>query len=263
MSVFPPAAARPLPVLLTARLAVRNLLRNPRDLLALAALPLALDIAASLLYLLVPLGNAGELGFFSLAGLWRLFIIFLSLFISSVFIVAWFRYQITGRRESPARLPFVVGRRELRYYFYFTVFAFSLFIPPMLVVTFAIPLAHLTGEPEIAMGVVGGFLVIVCVTIAIRASLFFPAMAMSRDRGYAASWRQTKGSSWRLFIVLVLLSIPYLAYFLLIPGQASGMATTIILLVVSAGVFYLQTALIVSALALAYTWLVESRGGTD
>lgn len=259
LSIQPPAASNPLPVFLTIRLAVRNLASNSHDFIALAAIPMLLDIAVTLIYTLVPAGSANDLGFFTAANLLQVVHAFLTLFFLSIFSVAWFRHQITGRRERGTRFQFVVGRRELRYYFYFTVFALSLFIPPVLLASLAIPLAHMTGEPGITLGAISALLVIVCVTIAVRASLAFPAMAMGRDRGYAASWQQTKGSSWRLFSVLLVLILPAVAFYALIAQiESGGVALVVILLAATKIVAYLQCALIAAALALAYTWLVQS-----
>jgi len=261
---FRPTSPQKLPIILTAKLAFRNVSGNMRMFFTLATIPMVLSLICSLIGPVMLMGNGGEQNI-SLAGAAGFFIVALAtLFFPIVFIVAWHRFLITGTRESGARVQFAVGKREFRYFGFLLLLSVGMAIPLVALMAVIMPAQSGQGSPSIASLAIFALLVFVYVLIAVRVSLRFPAIAVDRDKGFVAAWRQTKGSGWRLFFTLVIVCIPFAILNALMAEVESGsLASTVILLGVLTVVSYLQSALVASVLALAYTWLVEAGEGTE
>lgn len=248
-----------LPIWLTAQLAFRNVFGNLRTFFALATIPMVLTLVCA--FLGPGLISGGGEGQVLSPGIFLGFLIAMlaTVFFASVFFVAWHRFIITGTRDSKAPLQLIMGRRELRFFWILLLLSFMLAIPVVIFMNVFLYPAVESGGVDGTFWVLFAVMLIGIALVSIRVSVRFPAIAMDRDKGFRAAWRQTKGSTWRIFVALVIVCLPIVVLELLL-GQipAEGDFATIILMVISTVLSFLQHALIASVLSLAYTWLVPS-----
>jgi len=122
----------------------------------------------------------------------------------TVFSVAWHRYALLGRRDSKKPFQFRFGWREIR----FMIYAALLSIPLLLA---RVPILYYGDK---AQNLPPGFLALVLlltvvgIGLGIRFSFIFPSVSVERRTGFKQSWRETKGSGWRIFAASFIASIP-------------------------------------------------------
>jgi len=191
VDTFRPTGPQRLPVFLTAKLAFQNVFGNLRVFFTLATIPMVLTLICWLIgivMLVVTLNNIG-----SGAGAFGFLISALAiLFVSVVFIVAWHRFVITGTRVGGGRFQFAVGRREFRYLGAWLLLSVALGIPfGFFLIILLSAQGGQSGLPIVSW-VLLALLTFIESFVWARLSLRFVAIAMDRDQGYAASWRQTR-----------------------------------------------------------------------
>jgi len=252
--------SKQLPVFLTAKIAATNVLENLKYFGALAAIPMASTVACTLIvgFLFTDLPNAS--GILAAGPYGAVLIGLLDLFFCSVFVVAWFRFQITGRGENVPKPRFVVNRRTNQCITHLLVF-FYLYLGTLLTIAVFLRSAlRDNGAFLFVSWALPGVLVIAGLLVAVRTSLQFPEIAMGHYKGLLPGWRQMRGTTWRLSAVLLIICAPFVGVDILIYGmEINSRADAIIFVLIVTGVSYVQTALIVSTVSLAYTWLGNSQ----
>lgn len=227
-----------LPVWQTAKDAYVFVYGNRASVAAVAAVPFTVSLAIT--FLLTPERIGG----------WAMVVALVSLLMFCVFAVAWHRFVLLGRRDTNFPIQFIAKHREVKYGYYLVII-FLLGMAVGLVVQVAWiglspsnPMAHFAA---LIAGPIAGAL------IAVRLAMLLPAIAIGAPTGIRAAWRQLHGSGWRLFIALVLVSIPPVVVSFVIEGL---IAETITGVVVVQAISWLHSALLVTVISLAYRYLV-------
>jgi hypothetical protein len=126
----------------------------------------------------------------------------------AVFAVAWHRYALLGRRDTAVWIQFRVGWREIRYLFYSAVIAIPLLgarIPMMILIQ---NLQELPAPTALWLTLIALLAIGIGLVVLIRFSFIFPSVSVERPSGFGRAWKETSGSSWQIFCVTFLASIP-------------------------------------------------------
>lgn len=118
----------------------------------------------------------------------------------TAFAVRW--YQVTlfaAARSAPTGIFLGAWLRFLLY----TLLLY--FIAGLLIVVLL--LADQDGVPDY-VGLIAGFAIMAAWLAPIRCMLLFPAAASGKPLSIAAAWRGLSGNTWRLFVTVLLVSIP-------------------------------------------------------
>jgi hypothetical protein len=246
---------------LTVQLAYRNVFGNHRVFFALATIPLVVTAIILLVSALLSTDSAEGPSTLIAGFVFPVIGMLVVLLLVSVFVVAWCRFVVMGRRESTRRFQLTVGRREFRFVWASLKMGLGFFVLCAIILALiAGPAEPTDGSPPLATTLASLALLIVFTALAVRVSLRIPAMAVDQDQGPLGAWRLSHGSAWRLFLALLLTSFPTaLVFTLVVQAQPSSFATAITLLSSVLIVFYLHSALIVSVLALVYRWLTPEK----
>lgn len=120
----------------------------------------------------------------------------------ALFAVACHRFVLIDEHRT-LRERFVVGLRELRFLGWLIGASLIMFVVQALVISTLINLPGMEGGNGNgafkAMQQIGS---IPAYYVLGRISLVFPATAIDRPAGLAASWRMTQGNGWRMFVVV-------------------------------------------------------------
>ena len=248
-----PITMTKLPAWRLARHAYLDVLGNLQGLLRVGGLWLVLSWALMMLGHSVPLlGTAADLA--------------VALGAAAV-AVAWHRRLLANDPLTARMAP--IDRRVIRYFALSLMLAFLVGILP-LVALFATMGVGEGEEFSPGFGILlAPVLMIVCIYVAMRLQLVFPATAID-DRAItpAGSWRITHGNGWRLVLGFFLATLPVaivalaLAFLLAWAAEASGsIALTALADLAAVGNAWLQAPLIASFLSFAYLFFRQEAGG--
>ncbi len=190
---------------------------NLGSFLALAAIPIALAymiwIASAAFGVIVPpQGDEPP----TTTGL-DLLILLCQTVVGIVFAVAWIRFMLLGRRDSMAPVQFRLGRREGRFLLYVLLYVLILtvaFAPVVIVGIFGDAVLGAVAFPSIAeisivivvLSLIAG--VVAVIVVYTRCIFVFPAIALDDAMGLRASWKRTKGNTWRIFAGMFFTYLP-------------------------------------------------------
>jgi hypothetical protein len=178
------------------------------------------------------------------------------------FEVGWTRLVLDGPSAVADRPVFQMGRIEWRYLI--TVLLFGLPWLLIFVPIFVIYYAYLNFEHHLVIEatVVMLWLFIAIAVCVIRAILIFPAIATDNYKGFAASWRQTKGSFETLAVLETLVRLPYALVLTLLARLVVPYSPTALKVGVAGFqslLYVFSNATVVGALALAYRHLATQN----
>lgn len=171
--------------------------RHWRALVGLGALPMLAVFAVNLaaLYLRFTTGSF----------LWMLSGLLIVWVILSSFAVSWHRYVLLGEKPGGAPFHFSFGPREGRYF----VYAMLVLLPLIAVSLLALLLMQdPTASTNRPLALLGLIVMSVGLVVAIRLSLAFPSVAVDGGHDAKQAWALSKGSGWRLFMLLILTLMP-------------------------------------------------------
>ena len=255
-----------LPVWGTLGAAYATVFGHPGDLLALAAVPLAICIAGGAFILFDPAGVIAWLaeahGPGAAEGL-RLLIGFLTTFIPWLaFVVAWHRFLLLGKRDMRGPVEFYFGARRRSVHkngLFQGGLAAGAAIVFVFVFLFVIDFPLGYHEERLSFDL---FSLILMVAVCSRLSFQNPAMAIGCNADIPTAWRQSRGVGWRLFWILLLAPLPLALLDALIGSPAVSPSFTA--MVVEPLMLFLGTAAIIAALCLSYQRVVDaSDRGTE
>lgn len=174
-------------------------------LLEVAWLPLLLLLAASILpgYLHLYRGIAGFPAWrgdrFGLTAE-NLIEALTGLLCLTAFAVRWYQVSLfTGGRSAPAGIFLGAWLRFLLYTVLLYLIAAALLV--------VLLLTDRDGVPDV-VGLVAGAAMMAAWLIPVRCMLLFPAAAIGKPLSIGAAWRGLGGNTWRLFVTVMLVSIP-------------------------------------------------------
>lgn len=129
------------------------------------------------------------------------------------FLVSWYRVIIDGPQAVAGRPPFSFGRPEGRFLLWALLLGLVLAVPMIIAGAVAIPFAtgELPGNQVPLLPVLlAVFFFILLVLASLRLSLIFPAIAVEEPASFARAWDISKGNSFRLFGLAVVVHLPAL-----------------------------------------------------
>jgi hypothetical protein len=241
-----------------------------RDFAALAAIPFVVGIAGEVPVLFFSGETEGSPVILAL----MFFIMILTAFIPwLVFIVAWHRFVLFGKRETHKLVEFHIGRRELRFFAYGLLLAIYLAASISAIFFLQVQLG-VPGQLDITWK--SGFSIsstdLLVVLLSVRFLFLFPAIAVGDDTGVVTAWKQSGGVAWRLFWVLILAALLFdilnhlLESFGAAESEITGVETQdyemvryLVLTIIQGLVLFLGSAVSVVALARSYQHVVGER----
>ena len=219
--------------------------RQWRALGALGALPL---LAAFLVNV-----AAMQLRLSTGSFLWMLSGLLIAWVIWSSFAVSWHRYVLLAEKPGGVPFHFSFGPREGRYF----VYAMLILLPFIAVSLHALLLMQ---DPSASENQVLAFLGLIVtavgLVVAIRLSLAFPSVAVDGGHDIKQTWALSKGSGWRLFLVLILALLPSeLVGQLVLLSLAAGGSVGLVPRFIGALVEFVGAAVLITALSFAFRQL--------
>jgi hypothetical protein len=272
-----------LPVAGTIRAAYAMVFGHLGDFVALAALPFAIGVAGQTLILFVPVALfyglaeiTGNGSYFALTVL----IGFLTTFVPwAVFVVAWHRFVLLGKRDTGRPVECYLGTRAVKYYFgtregniFGNEFFMSIFLPGLFIiltlVVFSISSPSITFHSNITPTELVIYAVLIFIS-ALGPFLTLPAHAIGHETSVYGGWKQVRGIAWRFFWIMLLVAIPFLFLFVQLetpgPVEMAGydgesrkyIILAYLLITIARGlVLFIGTALFVATLCLSYRQVV-------
>lgn len=118
----------------------------------------------------------------------------------TAFAVRWYQVSLfTGGRNVPTGIFLGAWLRFLLYTLLLYLIAAALIV--------VLLLSDRDGLPDI-VGLVVGIAMLVAWLVPVRCMLLFPAAAVGKPLSLRAAWRGLGGNTWRLFVTVMLVSIP-------------------------------------------------------
>ena len=159
------------------------------DFVALAAVLILIGIAGFTIIIL-----------FSAPG----FIVIIIMFLTTgvpwiVFLVAWHRFVLIGRRDTHRPVEFHLGRREVKFFGYGVVLALYVVILFVIFLSILLTLGIEDITTSWGLWLRQGIAGILLVLLSVRFLFFFPAIAVGDDTGVKTAWKQSGSIAWRLF----------------------------------------------------------------
>jgi hypothetical protein len=192
----------------------------------------------------------------------RLGLVMLGLKVAYVpFAVGWTRLVIQGPSAITDRSAYRFGRTELRFLSAIALFGSTSVI--IAILAYMVRLASHSFHYDLQMA--AGLLLLwtlgaiaVCI---IRLQLMFPAIAIDKYPGLAASWKQTQGYFETIALLNTTVRVPYLLIILLLDGLVEPYSPFILKAAIITGqcmVYLLSEASVVGMLALVYERLAPT-----
>lgn len=131
------------------------------------------------------------------------------------FLVSWYRIVIDGPQSVAGTPPIGFGRAEGRFLLWALVLGLVLAVPMVIAGAVAIPFAtgELSGNQVPLLPVLlAVFFFILLVLASLRLSLIFPAIAVEEPASFARAWDMSKGNSFRLFGLAVVVHLPAILF---------------------------------------------------
>jgi hypothetical protein len=133
----------------------------------------------------------------------------LTIIIEVPLLTSWHRFALLPRNQSLPTLGFAFTLREIRFFGYLLLMSMSFTVPLFVI-----------GAAGQGAGLAAGLLFLVLaigvLLLWARVGLVFPASAVGDPVRLADSWRITEGNGWRIFWLMVLISLPFAGATLLI-----------------------------------------------
>jgi hypothetical protein len=240
---------RKLVVIATLREAYQGAWTHLGEMVRLIWLPGVLYLALSVVGALLPY----ETNIFL-----RLAIELASMFLWAIISVAWYRFILIG--ESPSgSYQINFGRREGRYMLVFLLLL-TLSLPIFITPAFSISDTGRTSAGSL-VAFFALLLSMVCIYFLFRMLLLLPAVAIDEPINVRMVLERTRGNFWRILLVCVLSSLPFLALFIFIAalGDAIGLPNAVTLTLSS--LFSIFFAIVnVAVLAICYRELIGPPG---
>lgn len=126
----------------------------------------------------------------------------LTIIIEVPLLTSWHRFSLLARGQALPTMGFLFSFREIRFFGYLLLMSMSFMVP--LIVVGA---AGQKAGPAIAF--LFFLLAIAVLWMWGRLGLVFPAAAVGDQVRLADSWRLTQGNGWRMFWLLILISLPF------------------------------------------------------
>ena len=201
----------------------------------------------------------------------------LALLAATQFAVAWHRHQLLPDQAVRLRGVYLFGRPQ-RYYF-FSLLGIGLLTAPIFIGVgyfsfYASGIVVDLKSPwfQAAAWLISLPLLAPVLLIYARLALCFPAAAIDRRLSFPQGWRQTRGFGWPLFVLILLAWGPsglfstaalMLASRFANPGTPSGQALFYLLTFAGYFLVFLATAVLASALSMAYRLLAADSMTPD
>ena len=238
-----PGGPAALPVQSTVAQTYKHVLGNWRALVYLAALPAALRLAAEMFAALAlgsPPSPWAQLG-----------MLLLTLMLMTIFAVAWQRFTLFGEFARSSPWQFVFERREGLFFLYLL-----LLMTPVMMAMLSALAAPEGGSlmPPILMGV--------ALFLFVRLALVLPSAAAGDESGLGRAWQLSQGQFWRLFAVILLVSLPVemISYILLLAMSGEALIAQLLTRAVGVVLEFVIFAITMTALAFSYRWLAGPPG---
>ena len=237
------------------------------DFVALAAIPFAIGVTGSIIILFLSAVEFPEVAE-NVKVLIFVILVFCITFLTSVvpwivFLVAWHRFVLLGRRDTHRPVEFHLGKRELKFFGYGLILV--LFVLIAIIVIAYLLASQGLGELTISwkFGLSISSTDVLVVLLSVRFLFLFPAIAVGGDTGVMTAWKQSRGVAWRLFWALFLAALPFDWLYDLMDSlgaeeteisgaatQGNGLAWEFALIIIQALAVFLGSAVSVAVLAL-------------
>jgi hypothetical protein len=117
-------------------------------------------------------------------------------------LTSWHRFTLLPRSQALPTMGFVFTLREVRFFGYLLLMTLSFSLPFFLLAA-AVPMFGSGAAVVFFMAVVAVLL------LWARLGLVFPACAVGDPVRLADSWQRTLGNGWRIFWLMILVSLPF------------------------------------------------------
>lgn len=179
-----------------------------------------------------------------------------------MFAVAWHRRYLVPDEVVTVRAALRWGRRQTR----FLLIAIGLFV----LIALLWLIAGALGAGVFGAGILLMFpLFFLIGLVYARLSLLFPSTAVDHRMSFGECWEFTRGNSWRLIFIIVLVAIPVGVIALLMSlavttivanfGVSDSLTTNFIVALIDQTFAFISIAVGVSALSIAYRGLMAGR----
>lgn len=139
----------------------------------------------------------------------------LTIIIEVPLLTSWHRFALLPRSQALPTMGFVFTPREVRFFGYLLLISATFMLPLMAVGA---------AGPRLSPGVAFAFFLVMVVLLLLwaRLGLVFPAAAVGDRVRLVDSWQLSRGNGWRIFWLLILISLPFFGATLVVATIVSG-----------------------------------------
>jgi len=198
------ALVNKLPVIATAREAIKLPLIHWREFVRLAAIPIAVNVILQSLYAWTGASLYQALS----AILLELALLIVVVIVLTSFKVAWIRLVVNGVDTVAQRNPWTFGRVERQFMAGEALLGLVAVMPFLAALGLALALRNHPAT-MVTLMLLAAVLLMAGLGCGIRLSFILIELALQRYRGWRGSWNQTRGMIWQLTALAILASLPF------------------------------------------------------